>query len=342
MDIEPMLLYSSILENPAAVSHGVRMSRTGAACFAAWALVAAGPAASELTAQTGGAGAPLTAFDPAKDAGRIGQAFLPYGVRPDRAVAVSAGVVTFDLGARRDAGHVGVKAKSALSGDFSVEFKYELSAAPDRADDGYGVTLGVSVQADHKTGGASAARGFYKADGQQYSAGRSLPRAKGVHYASRHFPTAAKSGRLAIRRLRDEVIVLAADSPSADWLELQRYPFTNAPVQTISLYADTGGAAAVFKGRIYDISVMTGSSIPTGDYKRGPVGTTIVPLPDPLTEPYETADAADVSAIPITGPASAGIGARGWWWIPVLTFVLGLAVGVYSRRLFRTRPGRAG
>jgi hypothetical protein len=279
---------------------------------------------------------PLTSFDPATDGARFGQLFRPYGVRPDRAATASAAGLAFDLGPRKDPGHVGVKATTALTGDFAVEVKYELVTAPERADEGYGVTIGLGVSVDSKQGGASVARGAYKQDGQQYSAGRSVPRAKGVHYASRHFPTTAKAGRLGLRRVRDEVVLLAADAPTGEWVELQRYPFPTAPVQTLSLYADTGGAAVPLKGRFYDLRLLTGAAVPTADAKKGPPGTTIVPMPNPATEPVgETA--ADVTAVPVTGPGSAGAGVRGWWWIPALTFVFGVAVGMYIHRVYASR-----
>ncbi len=276
----------------------------------------------------------LAGVDSTQDKNRFGQLFIPYGVRPERAVAFTPDGVSFQLGSKRDPGHVGVRAKGALAGDFSIELRYELTTLPGVVDDGYGASLGIGVNVDYKVGGASIARGVYKSDGSQYSAGRTIPRSKGMHYATAHFPTTAKSGRLALRRVGGEILLLAADSPTGEFLELERYPFPTQSVQDISIYADTGGAIGEFKGRIFDLKITSGAAASQAPAKPGPAGKIIVPLPDPepATSPQLVGDVSEIPMSPSTTPV------RGSWWIPVLTFVVGIIVGVGIRRSRQEAP----
>lgn len=239
-------------------------------------VLAAGPVSAQ-------SGRPLERFDPAADAPRFARVFREYSVRPGRAVTLSPQGMAFELAATPNAGHVGARAGAMLAGDFAVEVRYEVATLPETVTTGYGVLFGLSVTAPGTDGSASLVRGVYK-EGSQLSAGRALPQPKGTHYASRRFPTDAKAGRLGLRRVKDEIIAIAADTPTGDWVELNRYPFPTEPVEAVNLYADTGGAAAELKGRLYDLRVVSGGPVSLADVKKGPAGKTFVPLPMPAPQ----------------------------------------------------------
>ncbi len=277
-------------------------------------------------------GVSLQNFDATRDWSNFGRLFAPYGVRSDRTVTTEATGLRFQLGPRKDPGHVGMKADAPLSGNFQVEVKYEIEACPSRIEEGYGVGFGIWINVGDQVGGASLVHGIYHRQGERFNASFSVPRFQGVYYATTVFPTKSKHGRLAVRRVGQEVILLAADSPSGDLLELTRYPCPDVPTKTIHLFADTGGAAAEFRGRMYDLQIRTGSAVPT-EAKKAPGGKVQSPYLPPQSASAPVPDQADVSVLSLPTTAQP----RAVWWLPVLTFILGLGIGIMITRLMIRR-----
>src|SRR5262249_46880515 len=149
-----------------------------------------------------------------------------------------------------------------------------------------------------------------------------VPRPKGVIYATSRAPAQSRQGRLALRRVGSEAVVLVAEDAAGELLEIKRYPFTDQPMRLVTLFLATGGSAVDVRARLYDLQVRTGADVPT-TAKQGPQAVTFVPMPRE-TEPIASAEQPEPS--PVAPPPTP----RGQpnWWLGGVGFLLGLAVGI--------------
>jgi hypothetical protein len=102
----------------------------------------------------------------------------------------------------------------------------------------------------------SVARGIQVGKGAGYIATRGHRADGPMNYESTHHPTAAKAGRLVLRREKADVICLAADSPQGELKELARLPFTAATVTKVRLFADTGDSHTSVNARFTQFAVQ--------------------------------------------------------------------------------------
>ncbi len=192
-----------------------------------------------------------------------GQIFRTYGIAPGRSVTLLPDGCLLDLNQAASWGHVGVRSTAELRGDMHFEARFEILNAPVRVDAGYGAHIGLALNTGNKAGGAGAVnRGVFQGKGNQYDACRWLRINDRLRYPTSYAPTQAFSGRLAVRRIGTEVIMLVADDPTAELAEIERYPFTNAPIQALLIYGDTGGARVDLQARIFDAKLFVGTDIP--------------------------------------------------------------------------------
>jgi len=87
---------------------------------------------------------------------------------------------------------------------------------------------------------------------------RERPGEGGPTYDAESFPATARKGRMGIRRIGTEIVLLAGDR-GAEPTEIKRIAFTGEPIHQIRLYADTGGADLPLEGRFSEIVIRAES-----------------------------------------------------------------------------------
>ncbi|MBN9518091.1 hypothetical protein J0H58_06175 [bacterium] len=305
--------------------------------------LAAALAALTLAPAAAQDGRPLTKFDAAADGDKFAKMFHTYNSKPSRTIALGPDGAKFGLGVQKAPGNTGGRAEVTIAGNFQVAMRYELETAPDQVTTGYGVSTGFAVDAGGQIGEASVNRGVFTQNGQAYRASRNIPQPDGkTHYAIVSSAAKARQGQLAVRRVGSEAIILVADGPDQPLTEVHRYAFTDRPVRAIRVYADTGGAEAELKARLYDLQVRTGADVPTGGEGKVAKSTTIVPLPNAAPPrsaaqagaagAAESADSAAPAAAPVRGVS---------FLLPAATFLAGLIVGVLVGRRWKVAPAAA-
>jgi hypothetical protein len=135
---------------------------------------------------------------------------------------------------------VGIYSTFTLIGDFEVSARYEWLAVGD-VKKGYGVTIGIAVDLEPKF--VQIARGVRVSQGDRYIVTQKVIEKNEPKYIEPKGglkETKAKTGRLALRREKAEIICLCADGD--DTLEeLCRVPFTKDSIRKVRLFVDPGG-----------------------------------------------------------------------------------------------------
>lgn len=248
---------------------------------------------------------PVRALDLSADGRMFDQMFQRFGPRSGRAISPERAGVRFQIPAEKGAGMVGYNSAFSLAGDFEVEAAFEIVRMP-APTAGYGVSLGLTADAQGADGACTLARGL-SADGKpQFAVVRSIPASAAAgaetKYEGHGFPVsaAASRGRLVLRREKKELVCLAADVPDGEPRELKRLAFTDRPVR-LKLHADTGGSPTGLVGRFWGVRV-------TADEIAG--GLTRAQLADQRS--------------------------YWWWWVPVSLGAAGAAWVLRRRRRART------
>jgi hypothetical protein len=195
---------------------------------------------------------------------------------------------------------VGYYSAFSLAGDFEVKVNYEIIAMP-APTSGYGVSLGLTVDAQGSTGAIALVRGLSPEGKQHFTVTRAVPAAtpgpEPMKYTSHSFPASGPRGRLVIRREKAEVICLASDRPTGELQELMRLPFTHGLVRYLKLHADSGGSPTRVAGRLTGVEIRAGEIAGGLTRQEAPEGWSYW-----------------------------------WWWIPVTLTALGAAAIIRSRR----------
>jgi hypothetical protein len=104
------------------------------------------------------------------------------------------------------------------------------------------MSCGLALDTNGPDGQVSLARNFSKeSGGSGYAVTRGKPVDGEMKYETTIYPTTARSGQLAFRRDKTDLVCLAADG-KGELKELCRLPFTAGTVRQIRLYADPGGS----------------------------------------------------------------------------------------------------
>jgi hypothetical protein len=180
--------------------------------------------------------------------------FGRYGYEPKTCIIKQPKGVRFWLPAQEGVGQTGLYSFVALAGDFEVSALYDLDEVAE-PEAGYGPSCGIAVDALDSSVTVSLARAHLRGKGQgpSYLVSRGTPAEKGMRYESTDYRTTAKSGKLVLRRERDEVVCLAADGIQAPLRELCRLPFSFGTVRPVRLFADTGGSPTGLDARLTHI-----------------------------------------------------------------------------------------
>jgi hypothetical protein len=134
---------------------------------------------------------------------------------------------------------VGLYSSFTLIGDFEVSVRYEWLQLGD-VKKGYGVSSGIAV--DFQNTFVQIARGFQVGRGDRVIVTEKKVEGGETKYIEPKSPreTKAKSGRLALRREKAEILCLFADGDET-LEELCRVPFTTQSVRKVRLFVDPGG-----------------------------------------------------------------------------------------------------
>ncbi len=212
------------------------------------------------------AGAPADAakaeLDSTKDPRLFESHFGRYGYLPERTVARGPGTVRFLFPApTKGRGPAGLYSYFALAGDFELSAVYEL-LSPAWPTSGRAACVGFTADTEGPGGSIALVRGHWPDRGSGYALIRRQKSSGGLAQEMSFFPSAARRGRLVLRREGGDVIALMKESPG-EAQELGRVPFTDGTVRKVLLHADPGDAPAAFEVRLGGL-VVRGEEITGG------------------------------------------------------------------------------
>ncbi len=260
----------------------------------------------------------------------------PPWQRAGMSADVSSNGITFSMSPSKYNGPNCVQAEVRLPNIFQMEVKYELHTFPDKIQNGFGAGVGLWVEGAAVDGQARAVRSVEPNRGPHFMAGRTVPLANGkTHYAIAMTPAESRNGRLGLRRMGNEIAMLASETPDGPLEEYQRYPLSDAPTRLLSLYTTTGGCEVQLTARLYDLRILSGPDLPPEPPKRKERTVTIVPLP-PRSINFEIVKTAEEVPEHVDPPASASASPISPWSIGLVTFLLGLPLGVFIGRKWKT------
>jgi hypothetical protein len=171
--------------------------------------------------------------------------FGRYGYKA--AISRAGDTIHFRLpGQEKAAEQTGLYSLFALAGDFEFSASYEWSDVPEPTA-GYGVSCGIAVETAKSVPGGgyiSVTRSLLPKSGSNYQVTLGVLKDGAMKYDAgpkSPYPTLAKKGRLIIRREKGE-IYCQAQNDGADAEDLCHIPYTEATVQKVLLFVDSGGS----------------------------------------------------------------------------------------------------
>src|SRR5205807_2493745 len=188
--------------------------------------------------------------------------FAAFGHSPKQTITREAKGLRIRLPAvTKGVPQTGLYSYFSLVGDFEISMTYDLLAVPP-PQKGYGVTCGLGLDAAESGETVNFMRGYQmgKFSGYVVSWGKKDETGK-VNYEgnNKQFPSAAKSGRLMLRREGPDIICLASDNTWDAPRELYRLPLTDSTVRPLRVFADSGGSPTPMDVRIGQLKVKAGA-----------------------------------------------------------------------------------
>jgi hypothetical protein len=177
-----------------------------------------------------------------------------YGFRSKQAIFMETDGYRFYLPAQEKIPQTGVYTYFALSGDCEVIASYELLKI-ETPKAGYGASVGMAfdiaagkdrgdIQRVDRVGGESG-----------YAIHSSFGGGKGQKKDEDRFVAAkSKRGQMGLRRVKDELIFLAAED-GGELREIDRMPFTEETIRAVRFFADPGGSPTVVDVRVRQIEM---------------------------------------------------------------------------------------
>lgn len=199
--------------------------------------------------------------------------FSRYGFQPLRTIHKDWGGVRIQLPeTEKKTEQTGIYSYFAMSGDFEVTAGFELFDMPP-VGKGYGSSVGIGVDTDPPENlKLSLHRGNYPKRGEGFwvtLANEKDEKNEGKkEIDTKFFLGSGETGKLTIRREKEEIICLIAEDYKQKEKELYRLPFPARPIRVVRAFADNGGIPAELDARIVGIKLtadqMTGG-IPDPD-----------------------------------------------------------------------------
>src|SRR6185437_7201382 len=182
--------------------------------------------------------------------------FGTYGYQPRQAIFLEASGLRLRLPAGGSAiPQTGLYSYFALAGDCEVALTYELLNVPPPRT-GYGSGVGLAFDVEGGAGRGVIQRVFRPGAGDgcvlQTAPGES---GTGMKDVDRFVPAASRRGRLGLRRVKNELIFLLADTPDDPLKEIERLPFTDRTIRAMRVFADPGGSSTAVDVRVRQIDI---------------------------------------------------------------------------------------
>jgi hypothetical protein len=164
----------------------------------------------------------------------------------------------------------GIMPRFRISGDFEITLSYELLTL-DTPKEGYGAGVKITVRADEGQGQAAVKRIERVSEGSAYVVNRStVKEGGGLQHHERASPTAARSGKLRLRRSGATMHFLVAEDPKEDdFRELSQAAFGTADIVNAWVVADPGGAHSTIDVLFKDLRCRTEEGSPAGRKEAG-------------------------------------------------------------------------
>lgn len=186
---------------------------------------------------------------------RVRTTFGTYGYEPDQSVVAEADGLRLRLPAGvADVKQTGLYSHFALAGDCEVTIAYELLAV-EPPQKGYGSGVGMAFDAGDEVGWATVQRVTKPGEGDGYVVQTVLAQPKGKKKEEYRFlKTAATAGRIGLKRVKKDLVFLAAETPDGTPQEIAKLPFTERAVSAVRLFVDAGGSPTAVDVRLPEIA----------------------------------------------------------------------------------------
>ena len=209
-----------------------------------------------LVCPVGRAGEMTALLDCAADDKLLDTRFVRFGPGAKKGILRDGLGVRFKLPPSKDSGHTGIYSYVSLAGDFEITAKFSWAGIR-MPKAGYGASAGLTVDTDGPAGSVSLARANRPVTGGCFALIRGKPGKTGnMVYENSQEPTKAPTGRFCLRREKNELICLAAEGEKDDLRELKRFPFTDATVKQVRVFADPAGSDDELDARVFELRVM--------------------------------------------------------------------------------------
>jgi len=188
--------------------------------------------------------------------GALRSLFGAYGYRPGQSLLPESSGLRLRLPGRvAGVGQTGVYSYFGLSGDAEASCSYGLLNVEVPAK-GYGSGVGLAFDAGERVGRGSIQRVHKSAKESGYVL-QTTPGAAGgsMKEEYRFVASAAKAGRMGLRREKKELVFLAADGPGKPLEEIGRLPFTDRTIRAVRFFADPGESPTAVDVRVGDVLV---------------------------------------------------------------------------------------
>ena len=183
--------------------------------------------------------------------------FGSYGYQPRREIAPAPGGVRIKLPA--GSGKIpqtGLYSLFTLAGDCEVSCKFELIDVPEPKA-GYGCGVGIGFDLAEDDGRGTIQRMTRLKNEAVFVLQTNL---YGDHdkreVVEKLAPAKGKRGWLGLRRVKKELIFLAASDWNESPVEIERMPFSDRAIQAVRFYADSGGSPTAVDARFLDITIQ--------------------------------------------------------------------------------------
>ena len=187
-------------------------------------------------------------FDPASKP--FDTQFVRYPL-PAPAIITDAEGVRFTLTTATKKPEVtGIYSAFTLGGDFevAVDFDWMPVVVP---KGGYGVSVGISVEANEKFNIVKLARGNFQGKGSAYRVTMGIRNEKGQTEYKKNddFETKAKNGKMILMRKKKDLFCMIVEG-TEEPKELCKLPYTDAAIQKVHFFADPGNAPTDMDARL--------------------------------------------------------------------------------------------
>jgi hypothetical protein len=184
--------------------------------------------------------------------------FRDYGYRPQRTLNLEKAGLRFKLPADiNEVKQTGIYSLFSLAGDCEIVMSYEIVNLPTPTK-GYGSGIGLAIEPGENIGWGAIQRVTKpKKEGPGYvteihALEGSASKLKEEYKFQKATPT---KGRIGLRRVKKELVFLAADSPTAPLEEIDRLPFSDRTITKVRFFVDNGESPTGADIRIKSIEI---------------------------------------------------------------------------------------